>query len=151
MPNEHQPSGVAESDALGILIERSGIKRACDLDLMVFFGRHPRSLLSTDSLAAFLGYDIKQIAQSLDLMLAAGVLRRKQTTAHAARLYELIVGEPASGEWLEELLAQASTRPGRQALLAEIDRRAGEQPPEVDGSSDVSPGPRRIIAHQRIS
>ena len=63
--------------------------RPCDLDLAVFFARHPRSLLSSDSLSAFLGYQIKDIADSLDVLLAAGILRRRQTSAHAARLYEL--------------------------------------------------------------
>jgi len=112
---------------------------------MLFFGRHPLSLLSSESLATFLGYDIKQVAQSLDDMLVAGVIRRRQTTKHAARLYELLVDGPAS-EWLGELLARASTRPGRMALLEELARRSQPQADDDGSNGDASQaGPRRII------
>lgn len=119
--------------------------RPCDLDLAVFFARHPRSLLSSESLSAFLGYDLKDVAESLDALLAAGILRRRQTSAHAARLYELTTEHSSGDEWLDRLMALASTRHGRLALLEEIARRQGES---VAGAerSDVAPrqGPRRV-------
>lgn len=118
---------------------------------MVFFGRHPRSLLSSESLAAFLGYDIKEVAQSLDDMLAAGVIRRRQTTTHAARLYELLVDGPAS-EWLGELLARASLRPGRMALLDQIARRSEQPSDDAANNRDAGrSGPRRMTMRQRTS
>lgn len=129
MPEPQEPSQKTGSLELAHLVARAGIRRPCDLDLIVFFGQHPRSLLSSESLAAFLGYDIKQVAQSLDDMLAAGVIRRRQTTAHAARLYELVLDGPASSEWLGDLLTQASTRPGRMALLDEMARRSKQKQP----------------------
>ena len=147
MPEDKEPTSSVES-SLGPLLERAGIRRACDLDLLVFFGRHPRSLLSSESLAAFLGYPIKQIADSLDNFLAGGLLRRRQTSAHSARLYELILDGPAY-EWLETLLAQASTRPGRMALLNELDRRA--QDADVNSSLDTTSGLHRVSKIQSIT
>lgn len=142
---EHQESlSHGDNGELAGLVERAGVRRACDLDLMVFFGRHPLSLLSSESLATFLGYDINQVAQSLDDMLAAGVIRRRQTTAHAARLYELLVGGPAS-EWLGELLARAATRPGRMQLLDEIRRRAEQHAGDAGKHRGAGrTGPRRM-------
>lgn len=117
-----QPTEIDRHATTRLLEQASVLTRPCDLDLAVFFARHPRSLLSSDSLSAFLGYQIKDIADSLDVLLAAGILRRKQTSAHAARLYELTI-ESSEAEWLERVMALAATRHGRLALLEEIARR----------------------------
>src|SRR5690349_7801357 len=91
------------------LLDRTGILRnACDLDLLIFFARHPRALLSSELLATFLGYDLKKIADSLEVLVAGDLLERKQTPAHAARLYVLADGE-ANHEWIVSLLEFAST------------------------------------------
>ena len=42
------------------------IRDACDLDLMVFLHRHPRTLLTSEQLAAFVGYSLREIAEALD-------------------------------------------------------------------------------------
>jgi len=114
-----------EIDDARQLLDRTGILRnACDLDLLLFFARHSRALLSSESLAGFLGYDLKDIADSLEVLLAGGLLNRKQTSAHAARLYVLADSEP--NEWIASFLAFASTRPGRLALKQALVRRSQE-------------------------
>jgi hypothetical protein len=118
------------------LLGRVGILRnACDLDLLIFFVRHPRALLSSESLAGFLGYNLKDIADSLEVLLAGGLLHRKQTPAHAARLYELANGD-ANHEWVASLLEFASTRPGRLALKETLVRRSQES---TDGPVAAAP------------
>ena len=129
-----------------MLDQAAVLKQPCDLDLAVFFARHPRSLLSSESLAALLGYEIKQVAQSLDVLLAAGILRRRQTSAHAARLYEMTSEDLPGGDWVESLLALSSTRQGRLALLNELDRRSQRESGAARSRLDTAarPGPRRI-------
>lgn len=146
MPEEQTPEILERAvkrviDAAGVLV------RPSDLDLVVFFARHPRSLLASESLSAFLGYELKDIAESLDTLLAAGILRRRQTSAHAARLYELIADGPSAGDWLETLLALAKTRSGRLALLTEMARRSrGEQRMSLSTPDSARLGPRRLAA-----
>lgn len=107
------------------------LKHACDLDLLVFFARHPRSLLASESLASFLGYDLKDIADSLEVLLGAGLLTRTQTPTHAARLYVFAADGTnggTDGGWLPSLLEMASTREGRLALRDTLARRSREGP-----------------------
>ena len=139
------------------LLERIGVvSHACDLDLLIFFARHPRSLLASESLAKFLGYDLKQIAASLDVLQAAGLISRTQATTHAARLYVFAIHEPDGGtgrSWLPSLLALASTRHGRLVLKEELGRR-----PRGNTSAPVAlrrvergprVGPRRIAIRSK--
>ena len=90
------------------------LRHPCDLDLLLFFHRHPRSLLTSERLAAYVGYDPNQIARSLDLLTEAGLLERSQNPTHGARMY--LLKTPETG-WLGSLLAIASTREGRRDLL----------------------------------
>jgi hypothetical protein len=89
---------------------------ACELDLLVFLYRHPRTLLTNEQLAAFVGYDMKQIAQAIDRFIAAGLLERTQNSMHAARMYLLLLEGPQAGG-VKRLLELASTREGRRAVL----------------------------------
>lgn len=93
------------------------IRSACDLDLLVFFHRHPRALLTSEQLAAFLGYEMKKIAKAIETFVEGGLLERTQNPAHAARLYVLTLNGPEGGG-LRAILELASTRPGRQQILA---------------------------------
>jgi len=106
------------------LLERVGVLRhPCDLDLLIFFARHPHNLLASEQFAAFLGYGMKEIAASLDILLEAGFVTRTPNPAHAARMYVFSVdGQGSTG--LPELLQLASTRDGRIALSWELRRRA---------------------------
>lgn len=93
------------------------IKDACDVDLLLFFGRHPRVLITSEDLAQFVGYDRQRIARSLDSLIAGDVVRRSQNDAHAARMYVLDTTGPAGG-WLPSVLSVAATREGRAAINA---------------------------------
>lgn len=99
------------------LLARTPVVRGpCDLDLLVFLHRHPRSFLTSEMLAAFVGYDIKEVAKSLDAFIDAGLLERTQNPKHAARMYLLLLGGP-EGAGFRPLLELASTREGRQKIV----------------------------------
>jgi hypothetical protein len=89
---------------------------ACELDLLVFFYRHPRSLLTNEQLSAMVGYDTKEIAKSIDAFVDAGLLERAQTPIHAARMYLLVLEGPQTGG-PKELLNLATTHQGRRDIL----------------------------------
>lgn len=103
-------------DRLRTLLERlDGIRDACDLDLLVFFYRHPRSLLTSEQIVAYVGYDRDRVARALEGLITSGLLVRAQSPTHAARLYNLdLTGQ--SGGSLRSLLAYASSREGRSAV-----------------------------------
>jgi len=109
-------------DGIGVL------RHPCDLDLLVFFVRHPRTLMASEQLAAFLGYDLKQITDSLDILLETGFLTRTPDSTHAARMHVFAIGV-TNGGGLPELVELASTREGRLILRREMKRRA----PETNG------------------
>ena len=100
----------------GLLARLSVIRNGCDLDLLVFLYRHPRILLTNEQIAAFVGYDTKQVAQSLEKFMEQGLLERTQNPMHAARMYFLELGGPDDGGF-KKLLELASTRPGRHEIL----------------------------------
>ena len=114
-----------QEDARQLLARVGVVRHRFDLDLLIFFARHPRALLTSEQLAAFLGHELVQIADSLDILLGAGLLTRTQNRNHAARLYVFVLGD-SSGDWLPSLLRLASTREGRLALLAELAKPGGE-------------------------
>jgi hypothetical protein len=101
----------------------------------MFFARHPRAIITSEQLAAWLGYELKQIADSLEVLLNAEVLTRTQNPTHAARMYVLNIGG-TSGAWLPSLLAWAATREGRLAMMAVLSRPATNDPPARQPSSD---------------
>ena len=108
------------------LLDRLGfVRHACDLDLLRFFVRHPRSLVTSEHLASFLGYDLKRIGESLEVLIGVNVLARSQSPAHAARLYVLTPGG-ISGGWLPLLTEAMSTREGRLALRDAIEPSPSE-------------------------
>jgi hypothetical protein len=113
------------------LLERMGfVRHPCDLDLLRFFVRHPRSLVTSEHIASFLGYDLKRVGESLEVLIAANVLTRSQSSAHAARLYVFAPGGPGGpgGGWLPSVIEAMSTREGRLAL------REGIGPPPGEGA-----------------
>ena len=75
-----------KDDHIRRLLDQIGVlRRPCDLDLLLFFIRHPRALLSSDQIAAFLGYDVKRLGESLDALVTAELLTRTQTPNIIAR------------------------------------------------------------------
>jgi hypothetical protein len=115
------------TDVQRVVEQADVLRRAADLDLLIFFARHPRSLLTSEQIATFLGYEVTQIAESLELLLTAGILTRTQNPTHAARLY---VFSPSldPGGWLPALLRIAASRDGRLSLLAELSNRRSRGP-----------------------
>ena len=99
-----------------LLVRIPALRGACELDLLVFFHRHPRVLLTNEQLAALVGYDRKQVATTIDAFVEAGLMERNKNPTHAARLYVLLLdGQPGGG--LTMLLKLASTRQGRLDIL----------------------------------
>jgi hypothetical protein len=129
------------------LLDRIGLLRhPCDLDLLLFFARHPRTLITSEQLAVWLGYELKQIADSLEILLDGGLLTRTQNPTHAARMYVFSVGGTPGG-WLPSLLKLASTRQGRLAAIQALSRPTpkGAGGPVTRRARDMAAasGPRR--------
>ncbi|HEX5004982.1 MAG TPA: hypothetical protein VFV65_06685 [Gemmatimonadales bacterium] len=106
-------------DQVQRLLARTPVIRGpCELDLLVFLHRHPRTLLTNEQLAAFVGYDMKQVAGAIEAFVAAGLLARTQTSnpLHAARMYLLVLESP-QGKGVRALLEPASSRQGRRSIL----------------------------------
>jgi DNA-binding MarR family transcriptional regulator len=103
-------------DLRSMLDRVRGICHACDLDLLLFFYRHPHALLTGERLVSYLGYNREQVANSLEGLIEAGLLSRSQNPSHTARLYVLELGG-VTGGLLQSLLKIAATREGRQDLM----------------------------------
>lgn len=93
-----------------------GLRHPCDLDLLLFFYRHPRTLLTGERLVSYLGYDREQVARSLDGLIEVGLLTRSQNPSHTARLYILEL-DSLPGGLLSSFLKRAATRPGRREAM----------------------------------
>ena len=125
----HSPQSI---EIRRLLAQAVVIQSACDLDLLVFLHRHPRTLLTSEQLAGFVGYPLKDIAKALDTFLEAGLLERTaQQSAHAARMFLLLLGGPQGGG-VKALLELASTRQGRQGILAALDRSGSGPKQQLD-------------------
>jgi hypothetical protein len=101
------------------------IRCACDLDLLLFFHRHPCSLLASDRIFAHLGYAFQQAALSLDGLVDSGVLTRSRGRSGAACLYVLET-RGLGGDALSSLLRIAATPAGRQGLMRLLKSGSGE-------------------------
>ena len=136
-------------DAERLLKRVAVLRHPCDLDLLVFFARHPRALITSEQLAVWLGYELKQIADSLEVLLNADVLTRAQNPTHAARMYVLNIGGTGGG-WLPSLLALAATREGRLAMVQVLARRpakdSGPTSRQRDGA--VTSRPRPVVVRR---
>ena len=113
-----------------LLAQASVIRNGCDLDLLVFFYRHPRTLLTSEQIAAFVGRDMKLVAEALDALIAAGFVERLHNPTHAARLYLLAVHDPGD-KGLKRLLDLATTREGRQEILTILNSHKSHAQPNA--------------------
>ena len=132
------PSREGPQEIASLLARAPVVRCACDLDLLLFLYRHPRALLTSDQLAAFIGYDIKQVAASLEAFIDSGLLERTQNPMHAARMYVLVLDGPQGGD-LTDILKLASTRQGRHDILRAL--------PPARPRTDSGPvqGKRRLL------
>jgi len=103
------------------LIEAAGLRDACDLDLLLFFSRHPRVVLSSEQLAAYVGYELPQVARALERLLGAGLLKRTLNQGAPGRMYVLEVDHVEA--WLEPLRRVCATPDGRNALKVLLKQR----------------------------
>jgi hypothetical protein len=103
------------------------LRHPCDVDLLLFFDRHPRAFLISERLAEYVGYDRPQVEQSLETLITAGLLRRSPDSTDPARLYVLTRGSTRGG-WLSSLLRIAATREGRLAVIQTIRQRQSPGP-----------------------
>jgi hypothetical protein len=108
------------------LVEAAGLREACDLDLLLFFSRHPRVVLSSEQLAAYVGYDLVEVARALELLLSAGLLKRTLNHGTPGRMYVLEVDH--AEEWLEPLRRVCATPDGRRALRTLLRERRAQVP-----------------------
>src|SRR5438046_9541066 len=98
---------------IGDLLDRIGcLKHPCDLDLLLFFDRHPRAFLIRERLAEYVGYDLTQVEHSLETLITAGLLRRSQASTPPAQLYGL-TRRSTPGGWPSSPLRSAATSHGR--------------------------------------
>jgi hypothetical protein len=119
------------------LIQASGLRDACELDVLLFFSRHPRVVLSSEQLAIYVGYLLPEVARALDLLLGAGLLKRTLNQGAPGRMYVLDVEH--AEEWLESLRRVCATPEGRNALKALLKSR---RPPNGQPSPRRRSGPR---------
>jgi hypothetical protein len=126
---------IQPTDPLAVqLVEVAGLRDACDLDLLLFFSRHPRVVLSSEQLAAYVGYDLPQVARALDLLLGAGLLKRALNHGTPGRMYVLEVDH--AEEWLEPLRRVCATPDGRNAVKTLLRQR---QPQYGARTANASP------------
>ena len=103
-------------DLQSMLSRMAAVRHSCDLDLLLFFYRHPRALLTSEHIVAGVGYDRDQVAKSLDRLIYARLLTCSQVASRAARLYVLQWGAVPGG-LMSNFLEIAKTRKGRQDLM----------------------------------
>jgi hypothetical protein len=136
-------AGPTIEEARTLLDRASVLREPADVDLLVFFARHPRTLLASESLAALLGYELKDIARSLEALLEGGLLTRTQTSAHAARLY--VFAADAPHDWVPPLLKMAATRAGRLALRQHFASRPRERRASGPNTEDRTRAAQRSV------
>ncbi len=122
---------------IGDLLDRIGcLGHACDLDLLLFFYRHPQAFLDSERLAVYVGYDLPQVERSLETLMTAGLLRQSSDSTRPARLYVLTRSSSPLGGLLSSLLRIAAIREGRLAVIRVLKQR---QPPRLSGRDESEP------------
>jgi MarR family len=127
------------------LLDRLAVRHPCDLDLLVFFARHPRALLTSQQLANFMGYDVERIAESLEVLVGAGFLERTPSSNDVARMYVFSFGGP-NDESLPSLVQFVSTRDGRLTMRRALTRPGPEgTPAHAESETRTELGPRTAL------
>jgi hypothetical protein len=126
MADQSSTNRQEQQEAKVLLARTPAIRGACELDLLGFLHRHPRTLLTSEQLAVFVGYDIKEVARSIDVFIEAGLLGRTKNRLHAARMYSLVLNGQ-QGDGLTALMELAGTKHGRRDLLALLGPRQSQE------------------------
>lgn len=128
----------SRAETLEQLLDAAGLKHPCDLDLLLFFDRHPDALMTSEQLASYVGYELSQIARSLDLLVQRQVLLRSQTLTHFSRLYRFRADH--AGEVLE-ILKAATTVEERYQMRRILRQR--QVPPTTTSPLSDGAGPAK--------
>ena len=107
------------------------LRHPCDLDVLLFFHRFPRVLLTSERLAQYVGYDMKKVGKSLEILIAARLITRSLNPSNDARFYVLTADH--SLEWLHALLSAASSPNGRARLVRMLKESGQRGRPNVAG------------------
>src|SRR2546428_5635797 len=95
---EHTDRLLMAAKRIGDLLDRiECLRHPCDLDLLLFFSRHPRAYLLSERLAEYVGYELPQVAQSLETVITAGLLRRSPDSTPPPPPYVLTPGSTPRG------------------------------------------------------
>jgi hypothetical protein len=108
-------------DSINEFLSITHLRTPCDLDVVIFFARHPDALMTSEQLALLVGYDLSQVAKSLDLLVEHKVLQRSQNPTHVARLYRF-----RAEHWnprFHDTLKMASTVEGRRQIRRVLNQR----------------------------
>jgi hypothetical protein len=126
--------------------------RPSDLDLLMFFARHPRTLLSIERLAGLLGYGLDETARSLEVLLRAQLLRRTGNRTGSLQMY-LFTAEAVRAAWLPALVEFGSSREGRLALRRALIQcptpRQDDEPDERTRPDTAAPGAEPVMMRTR--
>jgi len=88
-----------------------GVDTRCAADLLRYFQRHPTVYVTTDQLAACVGYAPDHIEAGILTLTRAGLLVQRRQPGLTAALYRLV-----AEAWLSELVRAASSASGRRQL-----------------------------------
>ena len=114
------------------------LRHPCDLDILLFFHRFPRVLLTSEKIAQYVGYDMKQVGNSLETLIAAKLISRSPNPAHDARFY--VFTADLSVEWLRAVLSAVGAPNGRTRLIRILKQRGLRQKPSSAGKHGGSSG-----------
>jgi hypothetical protein len=103
------------------LVEAAGIRTACEFDVLVFFSRHPRVVLSDEQLATYVGHEIHEVARALQRLLSASLLKLVRNPSAATGMYLLAVERVE--QWLGPMRQLCATPDGRHALRTSLKAR----------------------------
>jgi DNA-binding MarR family transcriptional regulator len=90
----------------------------CDLDVLIYFLRHPSVLLTLDDLAAHVGYDVHDVGASIAVLVARGLLEYSKHGAERRQSEATLYGFTLR-KWdaiRGPLLYVASSADGRRSL-----------------------------------
>ena len=109
------------ADSVHELLDRiNALRDPTDLDLLLFFFRHPHVLLTVERVAALVGRDGQRVTVALNGLIDAGLIERITERGLASHIYAL--RRPVKDALLS-LLTIASSRAGRLAVLQALSNR----------------------------
>ena len=132
-----RPNDPVTIQVLG-LIEAAGLRETCHLDLLLFFSRHPRVVLSSEQLATYVGHHADNVARALGLMIEAGLLTQAQSVGGPGIMY--VFEAHHLEQWLQPLRGLCSSPDGRRALRTLLKQRRSMASTNGNGNGSAEHG-----------